>query len=368
MFQVDASLRGGGPRPGGRSSLPVIPAVLAPRGHAIFLSRPSARATSPRPPLRAPSTLPLVSDLDLLVVGDVNPDLVLSGGDLEPRYGQAKVAIPRADHVVGGSAAIVATGAARLGVRVGVCGVVGDDPAGRLVSDELRTAGVSTSYLRVDPSLPTGISVIFVRSDDRAILTSSGSISALGPDGLGRLPDRPARHVHSSGYYLMNEAFTSALPEAFARFRAAGATTSIDTGWDPDDEWALDGVFAHLDLFLPNRAELRAATRRGSITDAMAVVREQGVDVAVKLGRKGGAAVVDGEPIRVGAPEPESFADAVGAGDSFNAGYLAAMLSGASVAHALRLAVAAGTLSTRRSGGTAGQATRDEAEALAATL
>ncbi|MEN8113468.1 MAG: PfkB family carbohydrate kinase, partial [Actinomycetota bacterium] len=150
--------------------------------------------------------------------------------------------------------------------------------------------------------------------------------------------------------------------------RAAGVTTSIDTGWDPDDEWMLDDVFRHLDLFLPNRAELRAATRRGSINDAMAVVVERGVDVATKLGRKGGATIVGGEVIHVDAPDAPVFADAVGAGDSFNAGYLAGILSGDDPAAALRLAVAAGTLSTRSPGGTTGQATREEVEHLASQL
>ncbi|MEN8235755.1 MAG: carbohydrate kinase family protein, partial [Actinomycetota bacterium] len=192
-----------------------------------------------------------MSDLDLLVIGDANPDIILSGGDLEPRYGQAKTAIRQAGLVVGGSAAIVAMGAARLGMSVGICGVVGDDAAGRLIREELTGAGVQTDCLRTEPTLPTGISVIFVRDDDRAIMTASGTISALSPKGLDRLPDSPARHVHVGGFYLMSETFRSALPGAFARFRAAGVTTSIDTGWDPDDEWMLDDVFRHLDLFLP---------------------------------------------------------------------------------------------------------------------
>ncbi|MEN8234924.1 MAG: PfkB family carbohydrate kinase, partial [Actinomycetota bacterium] len=150
--------------------------------------------------------------------------------------------------------------------------------------------------------------------------------------------------------------------------RAAGVTTSIDTGWDPDDEWMLDDVFRHLDLFLPNRAELRAATRRGSITDAMTVVADRGVAVVAKLGRKGGATLVDGESLHVEAPAVSDIVDAVGAGDSFNAGYLAGILSGEDPAAALRLAVAAGTLSTRSAGGTTGQATREEAVHLASLL
>lgn len=306
-----------------------------------------------------------MSELDLLVIGDVNPDIILTGGDLEPRYGQPNIPIRGADLVVGGSAAITAMGAARLGLGVGVCSVVGDDVAGRLVRDELENAGVNTEHLRIDESTPTGMSIIFVRGEERAILTASGTISALAPAALDRLPDFPARHVHSSSFFLMNRSFRSALPAALARFRNAGATTSLDTGWDSAEEWDLDDVFRQLDLFLPNRAELRAVTRRGSIDDAMAVASDRGVDVAVKLGRKGGAILIDDEVFRVGAPDAAGFVDAVGAGDSFNAGYLTGFLTGANSAESIRLAVAAGTLSTRGHGGTATQATREEANHLA---
>lgn len=309
-----------------------------------------------------------MSDLDLLVIGDVNPDLVMSGKNLEPRYGQVETLVERADLVAGGSASITAIGAARLGLRVGICGVIGDDAAGRLMRDCLGDAGVDTEHLRTDPALPTGISVIFTRRDDRAILTAPGTIRALSPDDLEALSDAPARHVHAASYFLMSDAYRRALPVAYGRFRAHGTTTSIDTNWDPAEEWDLDAVFNDLDLFLPNRAEIRAVTRRGSIDDAMTRIAARVPTVAVKLGSKGAATLIDGEPVHISAPEPPVYVDAIGAGDSFNAGFLAARLSGADLSASLRFAVAAGTLSTRRAGGTSGQPTRDEAESLATTI
>ena len=85
---------------------------------------------------------PLVPDRpDLLVLGDANPDLVLTG-DVEPAFGQAERLVDDAHLTVGGSGAIVACGAARLGLRVGFCGVVGDDLFGRFLRDELERRGV----------------------------------------------------------------------------------------------------------------------------------------------------------------------------------------------------------------------------------
>jgi sugar/nucleoside kinase (ribokinase family) len=87
--------------------------------------------------------------------------------------------------------------------------------------------------------------------------------------------------------------------------------------------------------------------------------------VAVKLGAEGGLAVgPDGAVVRV-APPSVDVVDTTGAGDSFDAGFLAAMLLGWPVAEALALAVACGSLSTRVPGGTDGQATLDEASSLA---
>ena len=111
-----------------------------------------------------------VPDLDLLILGDANPDLVLTG-DVEPSFGQTERLLDTAHLTVGGSGAIVACGAARLGLRVAFCGVVGDDHFGRYMSDELDRRGVDVSGLVVDPTRSTGLTVVLARPDDRAILT-----------------------------------------------------------------------------------------------------------------------------------------------------------------------------------------------------
>jgi sugar/nucleoside kinase (ribokinase family) len=185
-----------------------------------------------------------VSELDLLVLGDVNPDVIVSDPGLQPQFGQVEQLVDSASLVMGGSAAITAVGAARLGLGVGMCGVVGADDLGRLMVVGLTEAGVDLTRLSTDPSRPTGMSVILNRGDDRAVLTATGTISALGPDDLGALPDRPARHVHAASYYLMSRQFRDALPHAFRRFRAAGTTTSLDTNWDPEERWDLAEVLA----------------------------------------------------------------------------------------------------------------------------
>lgn len=303
-----------------------------------------------------------MSELDLLVVGDVNPDVIVASPGLNPQFGQVEQLVDSASLVVGGSAAITAVGAARLGLRVGLCGVVGDDDLGQLMLVRLAEAGVDLQHLRVDASTPTGMSVILSRGDDRAVLTASGTISALSADDLDALPDRPARHVHSASYYLMSDAFRDVLPEAFGRFRGAGATTSVDTNWDPHERWDLSALLAETDVFLPNEAELTAIARSPILDRAIEVVSENGCDVAVKRGPQGAVARIAGQSLRVLRAPPVDFVDAVGAGDSFDAGFLTGRLLGRDPAQCLAMAVIAGTLSTASTGGTDAQPTADEIE------
>ncbi len=92
-----------------------------------------------------------MSEFDLLVLGDANPDLVLSGGDVVPAFGQAERLVERASLTIGGSGGILACGAARLGLRVAFCGVVGDDLFGRYMREQLSGRGINTRGLIADP-------------------------------------------------------------------------------------------------------------------------------------------------------------------------------------------------------------------------
>ena len=115
--------------------------------------------------------------VDLLVLGDANPDLVLTG-DVDPAFGQAERLVDEAHLTVGGSGAIVATGAARLGLRVGFCGVVGDDLFGRFLRDELERRG---GRRRAPRRGAADRVTVLARPNDRAILTHAGTIATCGP-------------------------------------------------------------------------------------------------------------------------------------------------------------------------------------------
>ncbi len=308
---------------------------------------------------------------DIVVLGEVNVDLILSG-DVEPAWSQAEKLLDDAAFVLGGSSAIFACGAARLGLRVGFVGVVGDDLLGRFCRDGLAAAGVDVQHVVVDATRRTGMTVILQRPDDRAMLTHLGTIAALERSHIPEALLTQTRHAHV-GSYWMQTALQPDLPQIFAELRRGGATTSIDTNWDPSERWAgMELLLGEVDMLLPNEGEAlglaRALAGRALPIDAAAELLAARVPTLVlKRGGNGALAMRGGERVAVAAPQV-AFVDAVGAGDSFDAGFVYGQLSGWELARSLALASACGSLSCRAAGGTAAQPTLAEALALAETV
>lgn len=296
---------------------------------------------------------------DLLVVGELNVDLILRGGE-RPTYGQAEQLLDAATLTLGSSSAICACGAARLGLRVAFAGTVGDDLFGRFVLAALAERGVDTAAIRVSPAVATGLSAILVHGDDRAILTYPGSIAVTRAADIDVALLDQAHHLHMGSYFLL-DALRPDAPALFAEAQRRGLSTSLDTNYDPSGRWdGVADVLAHCDLFLPNEAELLAIARCPGVDEALEAMARPGLTVVVKRGAAGAVARRGEELVAVPSPVVTPV-DTVGAGDSFDAGMLYAHLAGWELGRALRLATACGALSTRAAGGTAAQATLDEA-------
>ncbi|WP_030677232.1 carbohydrate kinase family protein [Streptomyces rimosus] len=331
---------------------------------------------------------------DLLVIGDANPDVVVGPVPRAPEFGQREQLVETGRMLLGGSAAITACGAARLGLRVAFAGRVGDDAAGAFVRTVLAERGVDVSALATDPELPTPLTTVLTHGADRAILTAPGCLTATGPRDV---PDRllaASRHVHAGSFFLMPRLARS-LGGIFARARGHGAATSLDTNDDPAQCWApelLGPVLKFVDVLLPNAAEARAlAAALAPASPELALASPElapespegdGADIgpataAAALARLGplvvlkdgaaGALAHDGAVLTRTAAVPADPVDTVGAGDSFDAGFIAAVLHGLDLPAALSLAAACGALSTRAHGGTEAQPTWDEARAAALT-
>jgi sugar/nucleoside kinase (ribokinase family) len=305
--------------------------------------------------------------LDLLVVGDCNPDVLVLGDDVTPAFGQQEKLVDSIGLVIGGSGAITAVAAARLGLRVALAAAVGDDPAGEFMLAQLAGEGVGTSAVAVRGDAPTGMTVALSQGKDRAILTAVGAVATLTARDVPTSLLTAARHVHVSSYFLVEHSLGPGLAALLDAARASGARTSLDTNWDPAQRWgdgSLHAALAVTDVLLPNEAEALHLTGAPTLAGAMEALAAAGPVPVVKLGARG-ARWAEGTRQYRAEPPPVTPADTTGAGDCFNAGLIAGLLDGLDLAGAVALGCAAGAASTQAPGGTAACPGLPAAQALA---
>jgi len=192
---------------------------------------------------------------DILVVGEINPDLILSG-NVTPAFGQVEKLVDDAALTVGSSAAIFACGVARLGLKVAFIGKVGADLFGDFMRNTLEQRGVATCGIIIDPGVHTGLSVILNRGNDRAILTYPGAIPSLRLAEIDQTLLAQSRHLHLTSYFLQ-DALRGDVPALFDLAHQAGTSVSLDTNFDPQERWdsSLAQALHRSDIFLPNAAE-----------------------------------------------------------------------------------------------------------------
>ena len=266
-------------------------------------------------------------DFDVLVVGDLNIDLILSGLPRLPDFGEEVLATDLVRRL-GGSAANFAVCCARLGLSVALVANVGRDEFGDFLRATLQEWGVSTDYVRRHPDLATGITVSLSGARDRAFVTYVGTIDSLRARDVPReLLDR-ARHVHIASYFLQTKLQAGCAGLAAAAHRV-GATVSLDTGFDPEESWdsGLLALLPEVDIFLPNEVEAQAITEAPSVDAALATLCAMTDVVAVKTGANGALACSDDETTQVPAFAID-VVDTTCCGDAFNAGFIDGLLKG----------------------------------------
>lgn len=289
--------------------------------------------------------------LDVIVAGEANADLILTG--VPPlELDQEKLA--RDMHLVlGGSSAITAHNLARLGARTGFVGVIGDDFLGRFVEEKLRNAGVDLAFLRKLRGARTGLTVWLARNGRRAGVTFPGTIARLRAADVPSRYLAQARHLHVGAYFLLGNLQPDA-PALFHRAHRLGLTTSLDCNYDPAERWnsGLRETLAVTDIFFPNEDEARRITGLDDVRTAARELARLARIVAVKRGARGVLVASGNLLLRIPAVRT-SVVETTGAGDSFNAGFLARFVRGASLEECARAGVRAGARAVTRVGGTA---------------
>lgn len=285
----------------------------------------------------------------VLVVGDVNIDIILTGLPNIP-LAERETFAQGFEIVVGGQAGTIARAMSRLGLTVTFVGKVGDDDYGRRAVDELVKSGVDVSGVVVDPSLRTGVTVVLSTGQERAFATYMGSISQVRRTDVKPELISCAHHLHVGSYYLQR-ALRPDMLDLFQEAKGYGLTTSIDPGWDVSEEWGDDilEVLGYVDVFLPNEVEAMSITGTDVLEHALDVLASYAGAVVIKMGEKGCLArnkqqTVYGPGFKV------PVVDVTSAGDIFNAGFLYGFLHGWSLKESAVFANACGALSVSEVG------------------
>ena len=293
---------------------------------------------------------------DIIVFGDTCVDLILRDEDVAPMFGQVEKTVAGYDLVMGGSCCIFAAQAAKLGMRVAILGRVGADYFGKLIVDALAEAGVDTRYIKVDGGLRTGVTVHLVQGDDRAMLTHMGSVKALTAADVDDEILASARHLHYGSLYL----HTGLLPhwiEILQRAKRHGLTVSLDTNWDPNERWDHDlaRAYPYIDVLLPNEQEAMHLSGQSTYGEAISDLRKRVPLLVVKRDIAGAVAWQGEAEFAQSVFEANEGGDGIGAGDSFDAGFLTGWLEGLSLANCLSIACHCGRAVAGGIGGLAGQ-------------
>ena len=289
--------------------------------------------------------------LDVAIAGEINLDLVLDGiGEAMPVERELLASAFRV--TLGSSAAILAHNLSALGTRVGFASLAAKDDFARIALGFLAERGVDLSGMRhSDGPAGSGVTVVVNHGSSRHILSYLGTTSEMTAKHLDLDYLCSARHFHLSSLFLLKGLHRD-LPGIFRVIKQRGLTISLDTNDDPDDRWGgvLNELLPLVDVLLPNERELLRMTGGADIDQSLSLIANKVPLVAVKRGGQGTVVQQGSDRHRLAAFSVTPV-DAIGAGDSFNAGFLACYVRGLAPMDCAAAGNLAGALSTLKRGG-----------------
>ena len=299
---------------------------------------------------------------DIIALGELNVDLLLNKIGGFPEVGK-EIFAKEMTLTLGSSTAIFAANAASLGAKVSFLGMVGNDDFGAFVRTSLEKRGVDTSNLIEVSTAATGLTAILNYDQDRANVTYPGAMSKMGVKDIRPEVIAQAKHVHISSIFLQ-ETLHKDIYEIVKLVKDNGATLSMDMQFDPEEKWDFDykKILPLVDVFMPNIQELTAVTGKKTLEEAVAEVRPYINVLVVKMGSKGSTVVTkEGEKF-LPAMLNSNVVDAIGAGDSFNSGFITAFVQGKDLEYCQYLGNLTGAINTTAAGGTGAFTSKEAVE------
>ena len=289
---------------------------------------------------------------DVLVVGELNVDLILNQLEKFPEVGKEIIA-NKMTFTLGSSSAIFASNLSTLGTKVAFFGLVGNDNFANKILEDLSRKNVSTGFIKHSKTADTGISVAFNFNEDRAMVTYPGAMIELSEKDVTNEILSSAKHLHVSSIFLQ-PSLKPDISKLFKRAKELGLTTSLDPQWDPSENWNCnwEELLPNVDIFLPNIEELKSITKRSSVQECIESIKHFTKVLAIKNGSDGAIVFSADEMIYQPAFINNEIADAIGAGDSFDAGFIYKYVNKKKLKVCCEFGALCGAINTTKSGGT----------------
>jgi sugar/nucleoside kinase (ribokinase family) len=290
--------------------------------------------------------------MDAIVVGELNVDIILNEIESFPAIGKEIIAHSMSV-TLGSSSAIFASNLSSLGASVGFIGKVGDDNFAQVVLASLERKKVDTRHIIKTTLLSTGATIVLNYDQDRANVTYPGAMNDFSLKDIDFDVLAKARHMHFSSCFLQ-PGIRKDLATLFRKAKELGLTTSLDPQWDPEEKWdlPLDEILPFVDVFLPNRQEFQYLTRSSSIEEGIRSLKHAANTIVIKNGIEGCIAWHNDSILLQSAFANNMVVDCIGAGDSFNAGFIHDFIQKKPIAKCLETGSLTGAINTTRAGGT----------------
>lgn len=291
-------------------------------------------------------------EFDVIVAGELNIDLIFNKIEMFPETGK-EVLAGQMLLTLGSSSAIFACNLSSMGSKVAFAGKIGQDIFGDLVLKSLEEKRVNTSFLLKSPEFSTGATVVINQMEDRAMITYPGAMSDFTAEDISGDMLASAGHLHISSIFLQT-GLRKGILGLMQRAKNSGMTISLDTQWDPEEKWELPlfELLPLVDVFLPNTQEFLNLSHSATLSEGIDKLSSLLNILIVKDGITGASLWHNGQWVNQPAFLNTDVADAIGAGDSFDAGFIHRYINGNPLEDCLRYAALMGAINTTKPGGT----------------
>lgn len=285
--------------------------------------------------------------LDIACVGILTADCIAKTVDKIPEAGKLGL-IDSLKLYTGGCALNAAIDLAKLGSKVAVVGMVGNDGFGIFMKGELGKYGIDERGLKMSDEAGSSASVVLINSEgERSFIHTTGANAKFSEKDVdyGVLED--SKIIFVAGTMLMPSFDGAECAVMLKKCREMGKITVLDSAWDDTGRWMeiLAPCMPYIDYFIPSVDEARMFAGCDDLDGMADCFFDMGVKhVAIKTGKDGCYVreTKESKGVQIASYKSEKPVDTTGAGDSFCSGFLYGLANGMNMQEAAQLGNAVG--------------------------